>query len=207
MLFRSLGENCSFFLDLKSPWNFLLLGLAKRGNDTITFIDETLYANFSINSWWIDSGATVHVTNSLQGFLTARTLRKGERSLRVADGKEAEVKSVGSISLVLDSGFILRLNNVVYVPSIRRNLISVSLLDDDGFKCNFGNNKCIITFNSNDVGLAFRQDKLYMLSLNESPVSLNVCDAKRKNNDETSSKYGLNDSATVSKKSHHYFYA
>ena len=27
-----------------------------------------------------------------------------------------------------------------------------------------------------------------MLSLNESPVSLNVCDAKRKNNDETSSK-------------------
>ena len=82
--------------------------LAKRGNDTITFIDETLYADFSLNSWWIDSGATVHVTNSLQGFLTARTLRKGERSLRVADGKEAEVESVGSVSLVLDSGFLLR---------------------------------------------------------------------------------------------------
>ena len=51
---------------------------------------------------------------------------------------------------------MLRLNNVVYVPSIRRNLISVSLLDDDVFKCNFGDNKCIIIFNSNNVGLAFR---------------------------------------------------
>ena len=65
----------------------------------------------------------------------AKTLRKGERSLKVADGKEAEVESIGSISLVLDSGFLLRLNNVVYVPSIRRNLISVSLLDEARSRC------------------------------------------------------------------------
>jgi len=37
--------------------------LAKKGNDVISFIDESLYADFSMNTWWIDSGATVHVSN------------------------------------------------------------------------------------------------------------------------------------------------
>src|SRR5438046_2734173 len=81
-------------------------------------------------SWWIDSGATVHVTNSLQGFHTVSHLGRGERSLRVANGKEAKVEAVGVLHLELDNGYILRLNNVVFVPSMRRNLISVSLLDD-----------------------------------------------------------------------------
>jgi hypothetical protein len=39
----------------------------------------------------------------------------------------------------LNKGFILRLHNVLYVPSLSRNLISVSCLDDDGFDCQFGN--------------------------------------------------------------------
>ena len=50
---------------------------------------------------------------------------------------------------------------------MRRNLISVSRLDDDGFDCHFGNGKCKIMFNHKCVGLAFRQDELYLLSLCE----------------------------------------
>jgi hypothetical protein len=39
----------------------------KKGIDEITFFDEMLYVDFSIKSWWIDSGATAHVANSMQG--------------------------------------------------------------------------------------------------------------------------------------------
>ena len=53
------------------------------------------------------------------------------------------------------------------MPSLRRNLISVSRLDDDGYDCHFGNGKCRIVINNKCVGLAFRQDKLYLLSLSE----------------------------------------
>jgi hypothetical protein len=33
------------------------------------------------------------------------------------------------------------LNNVLFVPSLRRNLISVSCLDDENIHCHFGGGK------------------------------------------------------------------
>jgi len=108
-----------------------------------------------------------------------RTIRRGERSLRVADGTEVEVEGIGSFSLELSSGFNLQLDDVLYVPSLKRNLISVSSLDDSGHVSIFGNNKCIIKFNNIHVGLASRQGKLYMLSLDENPV-MDVCDNSHK---------------------------
>jgi hypothetical protein len=43
----------------------------------------------------------------------------------------------------------------------------VSRLDDDGYDCHFGNDKCQVLFNNKCVGLAFLQDKLYLLSFSE----------------------------------------
>jgi hypothetical protein len=82
-----------------------------------------------------------------------KSTRKGERSLKVADGKEAYVEAVGSIVLHLHSGFKLHLNNVLYVPSLKRNLVSIRLLDIDGFNCNFREMKCLMKYNDEDVGL------------------------------------------------------
>jgi hypothetical protein len=55
----------------------------------------------------------------------------------VADEREAKVEVVRSLTLVLHGGFTLMLNNVLYVPSLQRNLISVALLEDDIFECLF----------------------------------------------------------------------
>jgi hypothetical protein len=87
------------------------------------------------STWWIDSDATIHITNSMQGFRMRRTLRRGERSIRVANGVKAEIESIRELSLELNNCLILRLYNVLYVPSLSRNLISVSCLDDDGYDC------------------------------------------------------------------------
>jgi len=157
--------------------------------DVVSFIDELFLADFSPNTWWIDSGATVHISNSLQVFRTIRTIRKEERSLRVADGTPVEVEGVGSFHLELLGGFQFNLDDVLYAPSLKRNLISVSALDDSGHICEFGNNQCVIKFNSINVGLAVRQGKLYMLSLDDDSV-MNVSNVsnKRKRFNETSSK-------------------
>ena len=80
----------------------------------------------------------------------------------MANGVQAEVEAIGELPLELNDGFVLKLTDVLYVPSLRRNLISVSCLDDDGFDCHFGNGQCKIIFNHKCVGLAFRQDKLYL---------------------------------------------
>ena len=88
----------------------------------------------------------------------------------MADGHETDAEAVGTLPLLLSSGFILKLNNVLFVPVMRRNLISVSMLDDDGIHCNLGNNECLLKFDDEIVGRAPRHDKLYLLPLNDSFV-------------------------------------
>lgn len=51
------------------------------------------------------------------------------------------------------------------MSSMRRNLISVSCLDNNNIHCHIGNRKCIIKCNNSNVGLAIRKDKLYLLSI------------------------------------------
>jgi hypothetical protein len=102
-----------------------------------------------------------------------------KRSLQVADGHKTKVEAVGTLPLLLHGGFTLYLNNVLYVPSSRRNLISVASLEDDGYECLFGNIKCTIKFDDVIIGLAPWRDMLYMLSLNDFFV-MNVCDVTNK---------------------------
>ena len=66
-----------------------------------------MYLSYAKYTWWIDSGATVHVANSLQGFHTRRTLQRGERRIKIANRVEAEVEAIGDLSLELDDGFVL----------------------------------------------------------------------------------------------------
>jgi hypothetical protein len=109
--------------------------LNKQGEDHVTFVDESLLLSYVKSTWWIDSGATIHVANLMHGFHTRRILQRGERSIRVTNDVEGEVEAIGEFPLELNNGFILRLHNILYVPSLSRNLISVSCLDGDGYDC------------------------------------------------------------------------
>ena len=56
-------------------------------------------------------------------------MQREERRIKVANGVEAEVEAIGDLSLELDDCFILQLSDILYVPSLCRNLISISRLD------------------------------------------------------------------------------
>jgi hypothetical protein len=125
-----------------------------------------------------------------------RILPRGERTIRVANDEEAEVEAIGELPLEISNVFTLYLHDVLYMPSMRRNLISVSCLDDDGFDCLFGKKQCLITFNDKIVGRALRHDKLYLLSIkdfinvlsSENNINVSSSKNKRKRIDGVSSK-------------------
>jgi hypothetical protein len=79
---------------------------------------------------------------------------------------------------------------------MRRKLNYVSCLDDDGFDCLFGKRQCLIKFNNEIVGCAFRHDKLYLLSIkdsinaisSENDVNVSSSKNKRKRIDDVSLK-------------------
>jgi len=103
----------------------------------------------------------------------------------MGDGARALFEDIGVVSLNLPSIHVLLLKDVVYVPSMRRNLILVSILDKCGYTFEFDNGKLVVYFNSIIVGSGILYDGLYMLNLND--VSVNsVIGHKRIRIDENS---------------------
>ncbi|KAK3018761.1 hypothetical protein RJ639_003308 [Escallonia herrerae] len=132
----------------------------------------------------ISEGATVHIINSLQGFFSVKKLNKGNRNVLVGNGEKAQVEDVGTLRLVLESGFNLDLVDTVYVPSMTRNLISVSRLDAYGYSFKF-ENKCFSLFlYSRVIGSGLLDLNIYKLLLNvsftESLKTINVNDVVAK---------------------------
>ncbi|KAK3023367.1 hypothetical protein RJ639_043448 [Escallonia herrerae] len=137
--------------------------LEKKGNLSICVCYESYTIDAPLNTWWVDTGATVHITNSLQGFLSVKKLNKGDRNVLVGNGEKAQVEAVGTLHLVLESDFNLDLVDTVYVPSMTRNLISVSRLDAYGYSFKFENKGFSLFLYSRVIGSGLLEGNLYKL--------------------------------------------
>ncbi|KAL8139920.1 hypothetical protein V2J09_005941 [Rumex salicifolius] len=81
---------------------------------------------------------------------------------------EASIEAIGCFSLELSSGFKLLLEDTIYVPSMSRNLISLSKLDSIGFSVTFGNG-CFSLFKDNNiVGSGILENGMYRIELDKS---------------------------------------
>lgn len=62
---------------------------------------ETNIVDVHANSWWLDTGATIHVTNSLQEMTNRRKPSKHEECVYMGDGSKVKVEFFGMIKLKL----------------------------------------------------------------------------------------------------------
>ena len=90
--------------------------------------------------WLVDSGASTHMTGYKEVLLD---FRKKSYSAQVELGDEVSyvVNVVGSISLQLNFGSILHLEEVLYVLGLKKNLISVAVLENKGYAVVFTKRK------------------------------------------------------------------
>jgi hypothetical protein len=134
----------------------------KKGN-FLTFVCSEINLVFvPKDTWWVDSGATTHISMSMQGCLWSRLPNDAERFIYVGDGNKVSVEAICTYRLLLKPGFHLDLIETFVAPSIRHNLISISILDKSGYTCSFGNNKFSLSYDSNIVGYDYLNDNLYM---------------------------------------------
>ena len=99
-------------------------------------IDALLSAHDGLSqSWIVDSGASFHVTPSLESFAsyTAGSLGK----VYLGNNHACEIEGVGTIHLALENGQELVLHDVRYVPGIKKSLLSVGYLDAKGYYTTF----------------------------------------------------------------------
>ncbi|KAK0573237.1 hypothetical protein LWI29_004709 [Acer saccharum] len=85
--------------------------------------------------------------------------------VNMGNGVKVKIDRIGVAKLVISIGHFLELNDIVYIPSIRRNLISVSILDRAGYAFRFGNGKVFIYYNNVHIGSGTLCDGLYMIDL------------------------------------------
>ncbi|KAJ9556373.1 hypothetical protein OSB04_010987 [Centaurea solstitialis] len=90
----------------------------------------------STTNWLFDSGASFHATNDLNN-LSIHAPYDGTEELVIGDGSCLQISHIGSL-ILYTSNTPLILKNVLYVPSLSRNIISISrLCIDNNFLIEF----------------------------------------------------------------------
>ena len=77
------------------------------------------------NAWYVDSGASTHVIVDLNT-LTQRIDYKGKEKLVVGNSSKLNISHIGYAIIPAKSASILHLKNILHVPQITKNLLSIS---------------------------------------------------------------------------------
>ena len=81
--------------------------LEKKGNLSSFVCYESNMVNVNINTWWIDSGSTIHIENSLQGMQNLRKPVGSELSILLGNKMGSNVKAIETCTLTLSNIFVL----------------------------------------------------------------------------------------------------
>ena len=131
-------------------------------------VEACLVENFN-DKWIIDSGATNHVCYSLQWFKHNTSIEEGQRYLKLENGKLISVKAIGPVLLFLENNRTLYLEDCLFVPDFKRNLVSVNCFVEHGLTLQF-NSSISIRSKSFFICSGDLMNNLYFLS----PLSYDI---------------------------------
>lgn len=138
-----------------------------------TVNDNVFAAAFSASQlndsmkWYIDSGASMHMTRHREWLQNETS--PPIQNIRIADNKILQVESCGNVEIRVpaSNGTVdkIQVRNVLYVPELKTNLLSVSNIIMSGCKIEFGTNGCQI-YNKfgNSVARAKQINGMYRLN-------------------------------------------
>jgi len=117
----------------------------------------------SVDSWVMDSGASFHATHSSEAL---RNLKVGDfGKVRLANDEVLDVTGMGDIDLVTSVGSTWTLRDVRVIPGLRKMLISVGQLDDQGHEVKFGSGQWKVIKGNLVVARGKKRGSLYMVSI------------------------------------------
>lgn len=131
------------------------------------FMAQSIGSHFKSTSFLVDSGASHHMIGSRKWF-TQYVKGQGTRDVRLASNQRLKVAGQGEACLTAKSEnklVDLELKNVLLVPRIRKNLLSISQLTDDGFEIKVKNDE--LTMIKNKIAIKVpKVNGLYRLKAN-----------------------------------------
>ncbi|CAH9101507.1 unnamed protein product [Cuscuta europaea] len=115
------------------------------------------------NEWILDSGCTLHTTPN-KTYFSSLTLYDGGKVMS-GDNTALDIKGVGNVPLRMFDGVVRVIQNVRWVPFLRRNLLSESVFDDLGCTINTQDGYKVVSKTNN--GLEFCNNEFNNFCKNE----------------------------------------
>eukprot|EP00253_Pinus_taeda_P021015 PITA_21015 len=93
--------------------------------------------------WFLDSGASFHITNNTSLF---STLEEKDLQILIEMGNDEKysVSGVGTMVFQREHGAHITLTDVKYVSGLRKNLVSIAMLEDKGYDVVFKMGKVLL---------------------------------------------------------------
>jgi len=82
--------------------------------------------------WYLDSGASFHMKGNRDLFSDFEE-KDLEQSIDFGDDERYRATETGTVTFQRESGSLLRIIGVMYVPRLKKNLVSVVVLEDHGY--------------------------------------------------------------------------
>lgn len=120
--------------------------------------------------WVIDVGASFHATSQKDYFIEYVQANFGH--VLLGDDDPFYIEGKGKINMRFLNGTLVVLNEVQYIPNLKRNLIAYSNLYKEGFTTVFGENSWKLTKGSMMITKGKFVDTLYLL-IDSSICSMN----------------------------------
>ena len=144
------------------------------GQNCVSQISEAFYVQDDNVAWWIDSGATSHVCKDLRWFKDFQPIEDGSM-LKMGNVATEPIKGLGNVKLVFTSGKCVLLNNVLYVPGIRKNLLSGVVLNNCGYKQVYESDKYVLSKHGTFISFGYLCNGMFMLNINISFDNESAC--------------------------------
>ena len=138
----------------------------KNENDSANAVTEEvqdallLAVDSPLDDWILDSGASFHTTPHRE--IIQNYVAGDFGKVYLADGPALDVVGMGEVRILLPNGSVWLLEKVRHIPDLRRNLISVGQLDDEGHAILFAGGTWKVTKGARVLAHGKKTDTLYM---------------------------------------------
>ena len=95
------------------------------------------------NTWYIYSEVSFHMTGNREYF-SQLDEKDMQVNIELGDNGKYATKGVGTISIERESSNTLHLKDVLYLPGLKKNLVSVAILEDKWYDVIFSRGKAYL---------------------------------------------------------------
>uniref|UniRef100_A0A3Q7HIM5 Uncharacterized protein n=1 Tax=Solanum lycopersicum TaxID=4081 RepID=A0A3Q7HIM5_SOLLC len=130
--------------------------------------------------WFLDSGCSNHMSGTKSLFKDLDESKKSD--VRLGDNKKVQVEGEGTVSIMISQGNTKILEDVMFVPSLSHNLLSIEQLMISGYSISFDDGVCTIKnkkFGKTIAKVPMTNNKMFPLEV--SMVEKCVMDCMMKN--------------------------